>query len=222
MSRKFTVGDIHGCYYTLTHLLFDILKITKEDEIIFLGDYIDRGPFSKEVLDFLIDKIGNGYRFYPLMGNHEYMMLSSYFDDSILDLWYFNAGETTLKSFSIASIQEIDLKYIDFLKSLKKFHISERYVLVHAGLNFELENPFEDEYAMLWARKFIVDKSKIGNRKLIGGHTPTTLEDIKNSLKTDRIFLDGGCVYKNIYPGYGYLCALNLDNDELYYVERID
>ena len=77
MGRVFAIGDIHGCYKTLKTLLFDEIKITKDDELIFLGDLIDRGLKSKKVLKLILRLKRNGFKVSCLMGNHEIMLLKS-------------------------------------------------------------------------------------------------------------------------------------------------
>jgi len=96
------------------------------------------------------------------------------------------------------------------------------FVLVHAGLNFEFDDPFNDRESMLWIRESPIDLRKTGNRRLITGHTPVRLERVKESLNEDKIMLDGGCIYKNIKPGQGYLCCLELNSLELFVQENID
>ena len=77
--RRIVIGDIHGCVKTLHKLLFHILNIQKEDDIYFLGDYIDRGPSIKDVIDLILMLKEQDFKIYTLMGNHEKMLLDAYY-----------------------------------------------------------------------------------------------------------------------------------------------
>ena len=70
MPRTFGIGDIHGCANTAKKLLFEEIKIDKEDELYFLGDYIDRGQRSKEVVDLILELKNENYKVNALRGNH--------------------------------------------------------------------------------------------------------------------------------------------------------
>ena len=220
-NRSFVIGDIHGCYFTLRAMLFEELDISINDQVYFLGDYIDRGPYSKEVLDLIIRLIDNGYNINCLRGNHEQMALEAPLSKSDNENWLTMGGDATLKSFKIKKIEEIDKKYLHFFKSLDYYFELDNFILVHANLNFFAENPFNDLYSMLWSRNDDVYPDKIGGRKIIGGHTPTALNKINESIISNKIKLDGGCVYKG-KKNYGNLCALNLNTLELHVNKNID
>lgn len=215
---RFVVGDIHGCLKTLQSLLFEEIKINKEDTVYFLGDYIDRGPRIKETIDFFLDSINEGWNFKFLMGNHEYLLIKSF---ELFDLWLVNKGMTTLKSFGIPSYAEMEDKYKNFFENLNYYFELENFVLVHGCLNTRIPNPFDDTESMLWSREYDVDISKINNKRLIVGHTPKSLIQIKHSLNQNIIFLDGGCVYKDKLL-FGNLCGLDIDNMKLYSKFNID
>jgi serine/threonine protein phosphatase 1 len=220
--KRYVIGDVHGCLLTLKKMLFEVLKIEKYDEVYFLGDYIDRGPRIKETIDLLLELKSSGYNLHFLMGNHENMLINTYFKNQDTKLWYSNDGRSTLASFGLNEIQELPEEYLNFFDNLKYYFEIEGFVLTHAGLNFDIENPYEDTYSMLWTRSKFVNKEKIGGRRLISGHTPHLLQDIFSSLKSDKIQLDGGCVYYNIHAGAGYLVALELDSMTLYPVQNVE
>ena len=214
---RFVIGDIHGCHKTLDKLL-GILSPSKSDTIYFLGDYIDRGPDSKAVFDIIFDTIDSGIEVIALRGNHEDMLLKSINSNMISTIWINkNGGWTTLKNFDAENVSQIPEKYIEFIKNTKYYVELPEFLLVHAGLNFTIENPFDDREAMLWTRNDVqeVDVSKTGNRPLIVGHTPVPEEKVKNSLNSAMIMLDGGCVYHKHSSGLGSLCALELDSMKL-------
>jgi len=222
MNRKFVIGDIHGCSKTFKNLLFETLEITKEDSIYLLGDYIDRGPNSKKVIDRIIKMKKQGFDINPILGNHELLLLDSanFVQNHIV--WFRNGAKPTLKSFNINYAHEFKPKYLDFFRNLPYYILLEDYVIVHGGLNFSAAEPLEDKESMVWIRDSYVDLYKTGGRKLICGHTPTPLDLIKKSLGHDKILLDGGCVYYGRHPGLGYLVALELNTIELFFHRNID
>lgn len=221
MDRSFAIGDIHGCNKTFQKLLLDTLHIKKSDHIYCLGDYIDRGNDSKGVVDFIMDLREKGYQIHTIRGNHEQMMLDSTIDDKNLYLWLMNGGGTTLQSFGITSFNEMPMVYRNFFISTKYYIKTGNYIFVHAGLNLQLEDPFEDKYSMLWYRMLSVDEHKSGEQIIIHGHNPLSLYYILKQQDTKIINIDGGCVYKQIEQ-YGFLVAYEMNKKEFIYLENID
>jgi serine/threonine protein phosphatase 1 len=219
--RRFVIGDIHGCFRTLETLLFHKLIISKDDALYFVGDLIDRGPRSKDVVDLLLSLKDEGYSINPVMGNHEFMLINHYNGESI-ENWLKNGCEKTLQSFGIKNINELDKKYLDFFLNLPYYIKLDDFIICHAGMNFDEPDPFSDTSSMIWTRDVYVDMAKTGGRKLVCGHTPHMLEDIKFSLNYDKIQLDGGCVYYGRYDGVGFLCAIELNSMELYYQQNCE
>jgi serine/threonine protein phosphatase 1 len=220
-SRRFVIPDIHGCALTFRALVENAIRLQPEDSLYLLGDYIDRGPRSRELLDTILDLRKHGFHVEALRGNHEEMLLNA--DDSLMNfrLWIINGGHATLDSFKVERAGEIPSRYLDFLKNLRYFIELEDFVLVHACLDFQNENPFSDRETMLWARYCDADISRIGNRRLITGHTPIPREALIKGIEAERILLDNGCVYKGA-PGLGSLAALELNSMAIYFQENID
>ncbi|HLF63763.1 MAG TPA: metallophosphoesterase, partial [Saprospiraceae bacterium] len=96
MQRVFAVGDIHGCHQTFRKLLLDEIRIKKSDRIYCLGDYVDRGPDSKGVVDFILELRRSGYHIHTLRGNHEQLMMTSIESTENFELWELNGGSATL------------------------------------------------------------------------------------------------------------------------------
>jgi serine/threonine protein phosphatase 1 len=226
----YAIGDIHGCYKTLQSLLQKISNFSTENTYYFLGDYIDRGPASKEVLDFLIEFRESNKNVNIIRGNHEQMMIDTYKKDKLEDslLWKQNGSGATLKNFNVPvgnrNISDyIPIHYINFAESLPYYIETEKFFLVHGGFNFQNPDPFSDTHSMLWTRDDDYSLKHTKGKTIIHGHTTLMLsqiiEDIKN--KATNICIDSGCVYKNI-PNYGYLSALDLETMELISVENID
>ena len=132
-TDKFTwvIGDIHGMYDPLAALV-NRLDDERLAKFVFVGDYIDHGPSSKQVLDLVM---GLGDRAISLLGNHEHLLLQTLYDARHREhfgkrIWLENGGESTIASFGFKSYKEFETKiaekYTDFLRGLKLFHIEDR------------------------------------------------------------------------------------------------
>lgn len=218
-NRLFAIGDIHGCFNSLKQLVKEKIQITKTDKVILLGDYIDRGPRSKEVIDYIIELKEKGFDIIPLKGNHEAMLLDAFMDDDLLSRWIHNGGIETLKSFGIISLNQLETKYLEFFKNLQLYFELEDYLFVHAGFNDEIENPFNDSYHLIWKCRDKYNHPLLKDKTIVHGHCTipylTCNERIRNH---DRVInLDTGCVYTE-YIGYGRLTALEITSREIFFV----
>jgi len=202
-------------------MILDEIQIKKSDIIYCIGDYIDRGPDSKGVIDLILDLRKKGYQLRTLRGNHEQLMLDSGNGGQSRLNWYLNGGDVTLKSFGVHAYKELEPKYKDFFQRTRYFFQNGRYIFVHAGLNFGRVDPFEDKDSMMWIRNFTVDKQKIGDRIIIHGHTPTALDEILNPPRDNVFNIDGGCVYRDRL-GQGHLIALSLNDLEWFVVQNCE
>lgn len=221
MARVFIIGDIHGCCKTFKKLVLEKINIQKCDKIYCLGDYIDRGPDSKGVIDFIIKMRRTGYNIHTLRGNHEEILLNSLNDEESFLHWTKSGGDKALSSFKIDSIKKLKPVYINFIKRTKFYIKTKDFILVHAGLNFTIKEPFTDKHEMLWIRDFTVDNNYLKGRILIHGHTPIKVEQLISQKFESPINLDGGCFLKDI-DGYGNLFALNFYERKLIEVKNID
>lgn len=168
MKNYWIIGDIHGEIRLLDRLLEQILSYGPE-EIVFLGDYIDRGPHSREVVDRIM---GLEVPTVCLMGNHELMMLNAIEDSGFgfnpMELWYLNGGEATLYSFGFTSFfsfqSQMESTYLDFFKDLKLSHTlafpdTQKIFATHAGISPTI--PVRDHSALRSYRdlqRYMVDK----------------------------------------------------------------
>lgn len=235
MAARWIIPDVHGCAKTLRTLVESQLMLDRADTLHLLGDYIDRGPDGKGVLDYLIGLQEDGYQVSCLKGNHEALCLEAYRADQRKrlfglktmeqKLWESVGAKETLRSFGVAHPREIPTKYVDWMESCLPYVELEDYILVHAGLNFDAENPFEDEHSMMWTRAFRVDYSKSNGKKVIHGHIPSELSFIdlvvKDNANYDFIVLDNGVFVTN-QAGYGNLLAFNPDTKELVVQSNLD
>ena len=223
--KKYAISDIHGCAKTFKALLQKV-AFSKQDELYILGDLIDRGPDSKGVIDHIFDLQEKGYTVQCLRGNHEQMLLDCFEPTANPRRWFFNGGEATLDSFDAQYPQYIDEKYLQFLEELPYYLEVDNYILVHAGLNFDMPNPFDAKHSLMWIRNWYNDLnySWLGDRIIIHGHTPQKQPIIKKSLsKLDDLpilCIDSGCPFK--VEGYGHLCAFEMTEQRLYFCPNED
>lgn len=218
-NRVFAIGDIHGCFNAMKELIENKIQLRKEDKLIFLGDYIDRGPDSKKVLDYIIELQNNHYDIISLRGNHESMLVDAWHNESAVSKWIQNGGSETLRSFGADSVKSIDLKYINFFKNLNWYYVYDKYLFVHAGFSDNIVNPFSDNYSMLWNSREEYMHPLLKDRIVIHGHSPVPLtitqKQIANNSKV--INIDGGCVYSN--ARYGKLLAFEVNTGTILIAE---
>lgn len=202
MERTIVIGDIHGCYHTLSDLLKEC-EATKKDRYIFIGDYIDRGPFSMHVVERLLvaqQELGDK-RVVLLRGNHEQFAIDK---NGRLDfLWEANGGLETMRSY-----KDHNMILTNHIKAFKKMPVyldDGEYIFVHAGLKHpNLRDNSEKE--MLWDRDWLKDTIPQRREKpVIFGHTP--MKDAPCYMPTGDIGIDGGCVFG------GNLCAVVIEHE---------
>lgn len=218
-ERLFAIGDIHGCFNPFCELMEQKIRLRKGDRLVLLGDYIDRGYQTKEVIDYIIDLQENGFDLIPLKGNHESMMLDAMENELMLSNWFQNGGYETLYSFGVESINELNIKYLHFLRNLTSYYIQDQFLFVHAGFNDWISDPLADQFEMIWSRKESYSNPFFNDRIIVHGHTPVPLTVCRESvLSRNRVInIDTGCVYDAL-GGYGHLTAIELFSRELYSV----
>lgn len=219
MTKKlFAIGDIHGCFDSFRTLVEQKIQIRKDDKVILLGDYIDRGPHSKEVVDYIIDLQDRGFDIVPLIGNHEAMLLDTLNNNEYLSKWIQNGGNETVRSFGLSSLGKLAPRYIDFFKGLLYYFEFEKYLFVHAGFNDAINNPFEDRYYMIWRCSEKYEHPSLKDKIIVHGHRPISVAACTENIFSQNsvINLDTGCVYSD-NSGYGSLTALELYTKCLYF-----
>lgn len=221
-AQKFiAIGDIHGCLSPLQSLL-DLLAPQSDEILVFLGDYIDRGPDSKSVIDYLL-KLQTQHPCVFLMGNHEVMMLE-YLDFGREEGWAMNGGKSTLDSYLVNDTILIPDSHIEFLHNCAYYYDTDKYFFVHGGLkptrsiadNLRLLSPID----FVWEREHLNPhhlfyEDYAWEKTVVCGHTPRPEPIIKEKL----ISIDTGCVY-NYSPELGRLTAIRLPSLELTQVDN--
>lgn len=213
-NQTFAIGDIHGCADDLQALL-DKLPLTSSSKLVFLGDYVDRGPDSRRVIDTILN-LKKKYKVVTIKGNHEEMFLSFLEAPESADaaLFILNGGSATLASYSDnQGHYKIPSKHYDFLNQLELWHVDDEHVYVHAGLpNLKLEKidleTHQDE--LLWIREPFLSSKFDWGKVVVHGHTPKEAVTVS----PNRINLDTGCVFG------GHLSAMELSTGEIYSVKK--
>lgn len=200
MRRYIAIPGIHGELKKLNSLLSKI-RTRPDDTFVFLGDYIDRGPDSKGVVDRLI-KLSKHYQCVFLIGAHEYTMLKVKYDAYYKWIFENYGGMATIRSYG--SYENIMKIHGDFYRNLNLYCFNQDYFFVHAGINPHYTLEAQEEADLLYIGWNFIDSGHNLPQKIIFAHTdfeaPYALPD--------KIGIDLGC---GIYP-YARLCALILDN----------
>lgn len=201
----YVVGDIHGCLREL-EILIDKINPSSEDKLVFLGDYVDRGPDSKGVIDYLIN-LSKRVKTVFLRGNHEAMLIDCVKYKKDCTLWSYNGSSATLRSFN--GVKGI-LEKLEFFENTKYYHIHGRYFIVHGGVKPGVPIENQDPFDMIWIRdEFIFSNNPLPGYVVVFGHTPFE----KPLLMKDKIGIDTGCVYG------GYLTAVRLEDLKIFQVK---
>jgi serine/threonine protein phosphatase 1 len=168
-NRLIVISDIHGMLWKLQEL-FNKLSLRKDDKIIFLGDYIDRGEHSRKVIDYIID-LKSKYDVITLLGNHEKFALEAIADykSPMAYSWMMNGGYETLKNYDL-SVDVMDNVHGEFLRSLKLVHEEKNYIFVHGYLNSDLNIEEQDVDSCIWSRFNSIKPHKSG-KIVVCGHT---------------------------------------------------
>ena len=214
-SKTFVIGDIHGRLGMLTRLMDKIPWRPGRDALIFLGDYVDRGPNSREVVDYILSLTRNYVRISCIMGNHEDMLLD-YLWGVNRNLYLANGGLTTLKAYRSEQnpgtplfVGDIPRDHMAFYTSLKPFIELEHYYLVHAGFRPGIPMARQSRTDMMWIREPFISSTFDFGKKVVFGHTsfPEPL------VMANKIGVDTGAAYGK------RLTCLELPAEIFYFVE---
>ncbi|UOG74837.1 serine/threonine protein phosphatase [Hymenobacter tibetensis] len=222
---RYATTDLHGCLRTFQFLIEQKLKLKPEDELFVLGDYVNKGPDSRGVLDYLMALQKHGFRVHCLRGNHDQELLDAARDLQHLTWASSTDRQLTLESFGVAHAKDIPQEYVSWLDALPHQLDVPGFSLVHAGYNFRLppDRMRADWHSMLNIKQFTFDASRLQDRRLLHGHVPTPTAEVQRQARTQAqaISLDTGCVYRH-NPELAHLAALELDSFELTLQRNID
>jgi serine/threonine protein phosphatase 1 len=181
----YVIGDIHGCLRPLQRLLAKIAP-QPGDEVVFIGDYIDRGPQSREVVEHLL---GLPHRCVFLLGNHEKMLLD-YLDGKDEGLFLANGGLATIQSYG-GHVANIPSAHLRFFRNLRPIYETAHYLFVHAGIRPLVPMAQQSMEDLVWIRQEFFQFIGRFPKPIVFGHTP--LRQVL--LAPDRIGIDTACVY---------------------------
>ncbi|HBB17667.1 MAG: metallophosphatase [Syntrophus sp. RIFOXYC2_FULL_54_9] len=195
-GRILAIGDIHGCSRQLNLLLDRIGIDPHEDTLIFLGDYLDRGPDAREVIDTLLDLKTSCPNSICLQGNHESMFLNYYLRGQDEELYLYNSGRNTLDSYGLTLADAragtgFPERHLNFLLSLPLCHETEEFLFVHAGLRPGIPIDQQSPEDLLWIRSEFIDARWDFGKIIVFGHTPFN----KPLIEKNKIGIDTGAVY---------------------------
>lgn len=168
--RTIAIGDIHGCLSSLVALVKHA-GITDDDTIVTLGDYVDRGPDSRGVIDYLL-RLGREQRVVSLLGNHELLMLGARESPQALDWWQQDVvgGAATLESYGLYDLGGIPPHHWDFIENCLPYHETDSHFFVHANADPALPLDQQDERHLYWKR-FGEPAPHRSGKVMVCGHT---------------------------------------------------
>lgn len=172
--RVLAIGDIHGCYRALTTLA-DYVGFTDADTVVTIGDYVDRGPDSRAVLDWLITYEESG-TLIPLLGNHELMMLAARNSKPHHEEWLACGGDAALRSYGrylrMGTLQNVPKSHWDFInKKCRFYYQTKTHFFVHANAYPDIPLNEQPDYMIYWEH-FQNPPAHESRKIMVCGHTP--------------------------------------------------
>ncbi|HYD99436.1 MAG TPA: metallophosphoesterase family protein [Alphaproteobacteria bacterium] len=204
--RLYAVGDIHGRADLLSLLLDRIAEDAaaagaRERVLVFVGDYVDRGPDSRGVVERLVRGALPGFALHCLRGNHEQMMLDFLADAEAGLLWLRNGGGATLASYGLFPPDEdaaglmscraglaaaLPISHRRFLQGLPLSAAFGDYLFVHAGIRPGRRLADQDPFELMWIRQPFLSSAAEHGAVVVHGHTPCDRpEDLPNRINVD-------------------------------------
>lgn len=214
--RVYAIGDIHG----RIDLLRQLHQLIREDashapplttlQVVYLGDYVDRGWHSREVIDLLIDQPLCGFFAIHLLGNHDRQFLDFLLHGVGGDAWLRYGGDATVFSYGVRMPDSVAVdermatmraelaravphRHVRFFQALPVIHRIGDYVFVHAGIDPERPLAEQQERDLLWIRGAFLESDEDFGAVVVHGHSTTRLPDVRQN----RIGIDTGACYGN-------------------------
>jgi len=196
MEKIFAVGDIHGTPNKVFALMDKVDIDRKRDLLIFIGDYVDRGTGSYEVVDYLVDLKRQVENIIFLKGNHEDMLLK-YLSGHDRFTYLINGGQITLESYlkrkKPGDRHPVPESHMEFYNSLVLYHETRDFLFVHAGIRKKIPINLQDANDLLWIRSEFIDSDYDFGKRVVFGHTPFS----EPLVMPNKIGIDTGAVYGN-------------------------
>lgn len=210
--KLYAIGDIHGCLNTFNELLDKVFEDIGDDEaeVVLLGDYTDRGPYSFEVVERIIGLLDSNpkVKFTPIRGNHDQMFIDAC-KGRDLQTFLYNGGKETVESYTRNGKEPTF--HLDFFNSLPHTHRVGEFFFVHAGIDPYVHLDEQSDWDLIWCRDYNNYNGVYPeNVFVVHGHTP-----VPNVHKREnQMNIDTGCVFRMFYPNEtdnGLLTAVRLD-----------
>lgn len=212
-TRVYAIGDIHGRLDLLSRLhqmILDDARASKAGDriLIYLGDYVDRGPDSAGVIELLSQEALPGFTAIHLKGNHEDFLLRFLDDTSSGTAWFANGGVETLRSYGVELehadrdtpsrlldklSRRLPARHLDFLRALSLHHCIGDYLFVHAGIRPGLAMELQSATDMLWIRGEFLNSTVEHGKVVVHGHTIADLPEVRDN----RIGIDTGAFFSD-------------------------
>jgi Calcineurin-like phosphoesterase len=212
LRRVIAIGDVHGCAVALRRLI-ELINPQRDDTLISLGDCVDRGPDSRDVIDELL-LLRERCHLVVLLGNHEEMMLNYLDGKPQPDNWLLCGGDATLRSYKQATSDErVPREHVDYIRTWIDFYETERHFFVHGA--YQPEQPLDTQRWQIWrwhSLREMVPGPHVSGKTAVVGHT---------SLKDGEILDLGYLICIDTYCcGGGWLTALDTTTGQIWQVDR--
>ena len=229
--RAYAIGDVHG----RADLLAELLSVVKADAllrpgpgtnvIVYLGDYVDRGPQSREVIDLILSDPLPDFAEVRLLGNHDETLLRFLDDASVGPTWSTYGGDATLLSYGVRAkpdlrgveryedmrrqlVQLMPPGHVEFLRGLSLSCVAGDYLFVHAGVRPGVPVDRQSPTDLLWIRNDFIESMEDYGPVVVHGHTPFERPDVRHN----RIGID-----TNAFAS-GMLTCLILEDDQRHFL----
>lgn len=222
----YVMSDLHGEYDKFINML-NLINFSSSDTLYILGDVLDRGPNSLEIIDYIRKPENSNIKL--LMGNHELFCLLGLIEDKYFKYWLEAGGDSTYKQLKERGVDYI-YELLEYLAALPIYEIVNSFVLVHAGIDISNESShinidelmkLQNRDTLLWDREFISSNKYLNGYTVICGHTPT-LGYMQYGKKASiihrmgKILIDCGAHFSN---HGGRLACLRLDDFKEFYID---
>jgi len=210
MSRTIAIGDIHGCSAALRALVAAI-QPAADDTLVPLGDYVDRGPDSRGVIDLILD-LEKQCQVVPILGNHELMLLDAIANPRMIAPWLECGGDATVRSYG-GRLAGVVPEHLDFIRRCRRYYETATHFFVHANYAADVPLDEQPDYLLFWEHLFFHTPGPHDNGKIaIVGHT---------SQKTAEIFDLGHVICLDTFcHGGGWLTALEVQSGKMWQADR--
>lgn len=209
-GRVIAIGDIHGCSAALQALV-EAIQPTPDDTLVPLGDYIDRGPDSRGVIEMLM-KLADECILVPILGNHEEMLFAAREGASELEFWQRFGGDAALASYGVKRPQDIPDRHLRFLHSCKDYYETTDHIFTHAYYVPHVPMHAQPKGVLRWTSLPYVPEPHVSGKTVILGHTPQLDGEV-----LDWKFLK---VIDTFCHGDGWLTALEVQSGQTWQADR--